>query len=349
MATISRPPSGPPDRTRSDGPAHRRRSDVPPAVADFLDDLALRGRLFTARNAGDVLAPFTRWLDGRRLDVLAVTSSHLEEFQAYLVSDYRTKDGKPLARSTQSMRIAVVKGFYRWLAINGRIIADPSRLLGVRYVQSRVVIRDPLSLQEATALVQTQAGVVAGAKPRTHTHAEALRNLAAVCLALATGRRIGGMTTLLVDSIDLDRRELRIDREKGRAGRVLPVAGWAVDVVRLYLRDGRPSLAREHNSPWLYLNAGGDGPITRDALRWMLGELFQRTIRENSDLDELPGKRLSWHSLRVSFATMLFSNGCDIRSVNELLLHRSLSTTAKYTPVPVDDLRRVFRTAHPRP
>jgi site-specific recombinase XerD len=63
---------------------------------------------------------------------------------------------------------------------------------------------------------------------------------------------------------------------------------------------------------------------------------------------ELPGKRITWHSLRVSFATLLFANGCDIRSVNELLLHRLLSTTAQYTPIPVDDLRQVCRMAHPR-
>ncbi len=80
------------------------------------------------------------------------------------------------------------------------------------------------------------------------------------------------------------------------------------------------------------------------ALTLMVG----RAVRENRDLTDLPGKRVTWHSLRVSFAGLLFSNGCDIRSVSELLLHRLLSTTAAYTPIPVDDLRRVFRTAHPR-
>lgn len=71
------------------------------------------------------------------------------------------------------------------------------------------------------------------------------------------------------------------------------------------------------------------GSISRAALRWTLRELLQQTISENPDLDELPAKRITWHSLRVSFATLLFSNGCDIRNVNELLLHRCLSTTAR--------------------
>jgi integrase/recombinase XerD len=71
-------------------------------------------------------------------------------------------------------------------------------------------------------------------------------------------------------------------------------------------------------------------------------------VAENPDLQELPGKHITWQSLRVSFATLLFANGCAIRSVNELMLHRSLSSTARYTPIPVEDLRQVCRTAHPR-
>jgi site-specific recombinase XerD len=129
---------------------------------------------------------------------------------------------------------------------------------------------------------------------------------------------------------------------------VLPVAGWAITVVASYLCDARPILARGHDSPHLFLNLPGTGPITREALRWMLEQLLARTLRENPDLTDLPGKHITWHSLRVSFATLLFSNGCDIRSVNELLLHRRLSTTARYTPIPVEDLRQVFRIAHPR-
>ena len=74
-----------------------------------------------------------------------------------------------------------------------------------------------------------------------------------------------------------------------------------------------------------------------------------RTIAANSDLTDLPRKTITWHSLRVSFATLLFSNGCPIRSVNELMLHRCLSTTARYTPIPIEDMQVVWRTAHPRP
>ncbi len=99
----------------------------------------------------------------------------------------------------------------------------------------------------------------------------------------------------------------------------------------------------------MFLNITGSEHIDRNTLWSMLRKLVAATIRDNPDLTALPGKRISWHSLRVSFATLLFQNGCDIRSVNELMLHRSLSSTAKYTPIAVEDMRHIFRKAHPRP
>jgi site-specific recombinase XerD len=245
--------------------------------------------------------------------------------------------------------MAQIAAFYRWCQQRGLIAIDPATKAGIPFTKSRVVVREHLSVQEATALIQTQASTLAEVEPGTHTQAEARRNLAILCLALATGRRIGGMTTLLAADVDVARSELRVEREKGHVGRVLPVAAWAMRPVAEYLRMARPMLARGHDAPWLFLNLPGTGPITRDALRWLLDQVVAKTIEANPDLTDLPGKRISWHSLRVSFATMLFANGCDIRTVNELMMHRRLSTTARYTPIPIEDLRQVFRTAHPRP
>lgn len=321
-----------------------------PDMAEYLAYLELRGRQMTAVSVAMVFLRFRRWLDAEHLDPVAISSADLERFQEHLVTTYRTPQGRPLARSTMSTSMAVLQGWYRWLVDRHRLVADPARHLGIRVPRSRVVLKDHLSLQEATALIQTQAQIVLGHRAGSLRRANELRTLAAISLALATGRRIGGLCALTVAQVDLDRRELRIDREKGQTGRVLPVAGWAIDVVGIYLRESRPLLTRGNDMmPWLFLDLTGTAPMLTHALRGMFRRLLGRAITENPDLDELPGKRISWHSLRVSFATLLFSNGCDIRSVNELLLHRRLSTTARYTPVPIDDLRQVFRTAHPRP
>jgi site-specific recombinase XerD len=88
--------------------------------------------------------------------------------------------------------------------------------------------------------------------------------------------------------------------------------------------------------------------IGNETFRMMLTAVQKQTVAENPDLTELPGKNLTPHSLRVSFAKLLFNGGCNIRSINELMMHNRLSTTAYYTPIPLEDLRRVCRTAHPR-
>lgn len=320
-----------------------------PAMLAFLEHLKLRQRFHSARTIGPVLAQFHGWAMRAGFDPLLATADQLADYQTWLVTIYRSPAGKPLAKQTCSTRLAVLRGWYRWCCQTGLACIDPSRHIGVRVPQSRVVIREHLTLQEATAMVQAQAGVVTQKRLGTVRHAEALRNLAALCMTLATGRRISGIMAMRTANLDTARREVRVEQEKGRTGRVLPVAGWAVAVVEQYLREARPLLARGQDTPWLFLNQPGTGPVGRDCLALFLDGVIARTIRENPDLTDLPRKRITWHSLRVSFATMLFSNGCDIRSVNELMLHRNLSTTARYTPIPVEDLRQVFRVAHPRP
>jgi len=324
------------------------RGRLLPLMADYADHLVLRGRHRSATTICEALVQFHRWAQARGINPMAATADQLAAFQAYLVSEHRTAQGQPLARITAASRIHHLKSWYRWLTDRGHLVADPARNLGVRIVASRQVRKEHLSLQEVTALVQTAAAQAARLRPGTPRHALAHRNLAAVALTLATGRRISGITALTVAQVDLDRREIRVDREKGRMGRMLPVAAWAMDTLRRYLAEFRPHLTRGHDTSWVFLGLTGEEPIRPIALRVMLRKLIAATIAQNPDLTELPGKRLSWHSLRVSFATLLFANGCDIRSVNELMLHRRLSTTAAYTPIPVEDLRQVFRTAHPR-
>ncbi|MCK6472897.1 MAG: tyrosine-type recombinase/integrase, partial [Planctomycetes bacterium] len=76
--------------------------------------------------------------------------------------------------------------------------------------------------------------------------------------------------------------------------------------------------------------------------------LHAQTVAENPDLTELADKTLTPHGLRVTFAKLLFNGGCNLRSVNELMLHDRLSTTARYTPIHLEELRSTCRTAHPR-
>jgi len=319
------------------------------AMQAYLDHIRLRGRDRTADCVGLSLRQFNGWCVEQHVDPVRLTRDQAESYLVWLTGIYRSPDGQPLARSTASTRIANLKSWYDWLEIHGRIIANPAAKLHVRVPKSRVVVHQPLNLQESMALLQTAAAVVEAADEGTVGWARHYRDLVAIALGLASGRRIAGLAELRVDQLDLERSELRVEREKGRTGRVLPIADWGTSVAQAYIEQARPLLVLGDAVPWLFPGNDGTGHITPSRLDEMLGQMVSQTIGLNPDLDELPAKTITWHSLRVSFATLLFSNGCPIRSVNELMLHACLSTTARYTPIPIEDMHRVWRSAHPRP
>lgn len=317
-----------------------------PLMHAFLDHHRQRGRTNTVVSVDLTLRQFASWCMQEHIDPLRLTRPQADAYLVWL-STARTRTGALLARQTVSSRIGTLVAWYDWLEIRGDIIANPAAKLRVRVTKSRVVISEQLSLQEAIAVVQTQAQIVLASPAGSYLRARRMRLLAAICLCLATGRRIGGLLAIQVQHLDVTRCELRVEREKGRVGRIVPVAEWAIAVVKTYLADARPLLLAGRDLPWLFV--GNEGAVTQASLGWALEQLITQTIAANPDLEALPSKSISWHSLRVSYATMLFSNGCPIRSVNELMLHSCLSTTARYTPIPIDDMHRIWRTAHPRP
>lgn len=325
-------------------------SPLPPAMRQFVEHLDLRGRRLTADNRGRALRDLARWLGERGApDPLAATPALLAAYQEHLATAPVGRGGRALGRRSQANRIEGIRAFYRWCEARSLVVADPSRRLRLRVPRSRVVVRNPLTIQEVTALLQAQAAAVAARREGTHRWATEFRNLAMLVVAVANGRRRSGIAALRVEDIDRERREVRVDREKGRAGRVLPTAGWAMDVLAQYLDAARPVLARDPRAPWVFLDRGGTEAMSETMMWHALQAAVRRAVEANPDLDELPGKRVTWHSLRVSFAaSLLFPNGCDIRTLADLLLHRLLSTTAAYTPIPVEDMRQVFRRAHPR-
>jgi integrase/recombinase XerD len=335
---MNQPPALPPDNGRH------------PAIVAFLDALRANGKASTASTYDHFLLPFERWLKNAGLDLARASTDQLAGYQLWLSTDRSARLGAVRARSTQRTAVIVVRTLYAWLRKRGHLVHDPAApLVPPSIPQTLTVRKDHLTLQEATALIQAQAAMIeahpADSQPRYR--ALQVRNLAMLSLALATGRRVHGLVSLRLDQIDLQRNEVRVEREKGRMGRVLPVAEWAMATVRRYLTEARPVTLNGVESPWLFVSQMGKVLCTH-AVKDILGEAVAETIKRNPDLTDLPHKRISTHSLRVSFATLLFQGGCNIRSINELMLHQTLSTTAKYTPIPISDLRRILLSAHPR-
>ena len=323
-----------------------------PFVEAYLDHLRSADKVTTAGTNATYLGMFTRWLasQGLALSQDTITPDVLARFQVHITREYRTKRGGGLlAERSQVTAIIVLRGFFAWLHKRGLMLFNPAAgLVPPTPAQRLTVAKDHLDLQEAIALVATCAALVDEAKAGTNAWALAMRDHAAICLDLATGRRCHGLCGARVADLDQEQNEIRVEYEKGKTGRVLPVAAWAVRAVQRYLTQARPLLLRGKDSPFLFVSQRAVRLCER-GFAYLLDAVVEKTISRNPDLTALPTKTISTHSLRVTFAaTLMFPNGCGIRALNELMLHTSLNTTAQYTPIPLEDLRRVLLTTHPR-
>jgi integrase/recombinase XerD len=167
--------------------------------------------------------------------------------------------------------------------------------------------------------------------------APGLRDRAILETMYGAGLRISELVGLDVDDVDLEDGAVRA-MGKGSKERIVPLGSYALAAVEAYLTQARPSLARARSGPAMFLNQRG-GRLTRQGVSNILQSAVRRAgVR----------KRVTPHMLRHSFATHLLEGGADVRVVQELLGHASLSSTQIYTLVTNDRLREEYFTAHPR-
>ncbi len=167
--------------------------------------------------------------------------------------------------------------------------------------------------------------------------ARGLRDRAMLETLYGTGMRISELVTLNVEDLDLEEREVRV-MGKGRRERVVPLGSAAARAMEAYLARGRPRLLRSPSQRAVFLNVRGER-ITRQGA-WGV-------VRDHARRVGL-GDKMTPHTLRHSFATHLLENGVDLRYIQELLGHASISTTQIYTHVSGKRLREVYLEAHPR-
>jgi integrase/recombinase XerD len=223
--------------------------------------------------------------------------------------------------------VVAVRGFHRFLLREGTTASDPAR--GVRPPPPPKRLPKAISVEDVAALL---AAAGADETPR------ALRDRALLELLYGSGARISEAVGLDVDELDLEAGTVRL-LGKGGKERIVPVGSYAREAVSAYLVRGRPALAAAGTGPpALFLNARG-GRLSRQSAWTVLRAAAERAgVR----------RAISPHTLRHSFATHLLDGGADVRVVQELLGHASVTTTQVYTLVTVDRLREVYATAHPR-
>ncbi|SCL34121.1 integrase/recombinase XerD [Micromonospora nigra] len=267
-------------------------------------------------------------------DLAAVTTTEVEGHLARLRGG---DDGRPpLAVSSAARAASAVRGLHRFAVREGLAGGDPSR--DVRPPAPPRRLPRALPVDDVVRLLET-AGAVAATGEGAPT---ALRDRALLEFLYGTGARISEAVGAAVDDLDVDAGGVLL-RGKGGRTRLVPVGGYAVEALRAWLVRGRPVLAAGgRGSPAVFLNARG-GQLTRQGA-W--GVLRRAAQRANLPVDG-PGA-VSPHTLRHSYATHLLDGGADVRVVQELLGHASVTTTQVYTLVTVERLREVYATAHPR-
>lgn len=233
------------------------------------------------------------------------------------------------ARSTIARRSAAARTFLGWAARTGRISHDPSLRLAAPKRAGH--LPEVLRQRDATALMDL-AAVSSDDQDPMH-----LRDRAAVELLYASGIRVGELTALDIDDLDLGGGVVRV-MGKGGKERTVPFGAPAREAVEAWLTLGRPQVVVAGSGPALLLGRRGRRADPRQ-IRAAVHELL-------SHLPDAPD--LGPHGLRHSAATHLLEGGADLRLVQELLGHASLATTQIYTHVSVDRLKASYRQAHPR-
>ncbi|MVZ89650.1 tyrosine recombinase [Microbacter sp. ANSKLAB05] len=265
-------------------------------------------------------------------DLTSVTEAHVEEFRTRLATADPDEGRKALAPSSIARTMAAVRGLHRFATRDGVTALDAAAAV--------TPPRPPRRLPKALPVDRMIAVIEAAGATETDTDPARLRDRAMLELLYASGARAAELVGLDVDDLDgLDHPDggAVILRGKGGKERVVPVGRPACEAVGAYLVRARPALATR-GGPALFLNARG-GRVTRQTL-WNVVSVAARRAGVQQDV--------SPHSFRHSFATHLLDGGADIRVVQELLGHSSVTTTQVYTLVTVDTLREVWAECHPR-
>ena len=262
------------------------------------------------------LEQFSVFLRARKQDDLHFfTAATLRSFLAYLQAQ------KDLARNTVLRKIAALRSLAAYLLAQGHIARNPFKLLPAP--KREKILPKFLSQEETDRLLDTAA----------KSEHFAARDKALFELIYSSGLRRSEVTGLKIRDVDFFNGLVKVFG-KGAKERLVPVTDEALYALNVYLA------CRKNPQPQdaLFLNKNGT-PLTGDGLAY---------IFKNTAIKSNLARHITPHSLRHSFATHLLNNGCDLRSLQEMLGHKSLLATQVYTHVSLDKLKEVYRNAHPK-
>jgi integrase/recombinase XerD len=270
-------------------------------VAAYRNDLSQFAAYLSSPPAEDQLAPLSSWS--------GLTTDHLGRYLSYMY-------GRQYAASTVARKAAALKSFCHYLTHSGVLREDPSHSLASPRVD-RYVPR-AISEHEVSLLLAEPRKAATSRRP------DALRDLAMIETLYSSGMRVSELVALDIDDVDFQVNQVACPGKAGR-GRQVPLRPQAMEAIDDYLKNGRPNLA-DPDETALFVNHRGSR-LTRQGF-W----LILKAYAEEAKIDNITP-----HTLRHSFATHALRDGAELRDVQQLLGHVSISTTQVYRLVSMDD------------
>ena len=311
----------------------KKKLDVDPSsygdlLAAYVKELRVRNYGLSSREQAEhVLPRFFAYLTERRvLDIRAVTEEHVVAWAKHL-SAATNRHGEPLSPHTRRSHLVLLQRFFRYLVRRGLVLADP--MLDVTMPQVSKLPRVVLSHSQARRLIEAPSPFTPVGK----------RDRALLELLYGTGLRVAECARLELRDIDLAKGTLFVRQGKGKKDRVVPFAGQAAAALDLYLREGRPALARGARQQALFLSSSSGRPLQATTIQFI--------VREHAREAGLKVK-VTPHCLRHRYATHLIQGGASVCHVQKLLGHSCLQSTTVYTRVFPKDLAKTVERAHPR-
>lgn len=243
-----------------------------------------------------------------------------QDIDHLLLRRYLSGLSKTARKSSISRKLAAIRSFFRFLVRRGMLARNPAELIATPKKEQRLPFH--LDIDQATTLMEEP----------DDKQKYVLRDRAILELLYSSGLRVSELTGLNISELDLTGGMVRVTGKGGKE-RIIPVGSRAVAAIRKYL-DERNGTAQGA----LFLNTRG-------------GRINRRSVARIIDVHVMQlaaFKRISPHTLRHTFATHMLEGGADLRAIQELLGHASLSTTQKYTHVSIDHLLEVYDKAHPK-
>ncbi|NTU88360.1 MAG: tyrosine recombinase XerC [Actinobacteria bacterium] len=291
-----------------------------PLVEKYLVTLSSERNLSpnSVRAYASDISDFLAWTQRAGIDPSSLTH---REFRRYLAE----LDGAKYSRRTINRRLSAVRGYYSWLTEMEEIPNNPTGIVsGPKQPKSLPRLIPKEDMNKILTICDTSTP-------------EGLRDQTILEVLYASGARVGEVASVKVSDIDFSDGQVKV-LGKGSKQRIIPLHPFAMKTIQRYLVDARLKLQGKNSGDALFLSTRGN-PMSTDAIRKVFKDILQAAGVDSS---------YSPHDVRHTFATDLLEGGADLRSVQELLGHTSLSTTQIYTHLSVGHLKDVHKGTHPR-